>query len=73
MNGDGDELQELVVVEHNPLWMPRGSVRALIAIALILATIYAAVVLRDVADTGILATLSARVIGDYFQARKDGM
>lgn len=52
-----------------PLGLPAGSVRALIALALVGATVASAFVHTEVA-AGLL-TLSTVVVKDYFEARKN--
>lgn len=56
--------------KEQPLWLPKGSVRALIASALIGATIASAFVHLEIA-AGLL-TLATVVVKDYFEARKNG-
>lgn len=56
---------------QNPLWMPTGSVRAIMALALVGATIASAFVMPEIA-VGLL-TLTTIVIKDYFRARENGM
>lgn len=52
---------------HNPLWMPPGSVRAILALTLIGATIYMAVVGGEIPQ--VLGTLAAAVVAFYFGSR----
>lgn len=60
-----------MVESQNPLWLPQGSVRALLALTLIGATIASAFVRPEIA-AGLL-TLATVVVKDYFEARKNGM
>lgn len=52
-----------------PLWMPKGSVRAILALATIGAAIAMVALGIDVPDW--YALLTGIVIRDYFQTRKD--
>lgn len=54
--------------EKQPLWMPRGSVRAILAFMLVGATIYFTYVDATVPD--VLGTLAGTAVGFYFGARK---
>ena len=56
---------------EQPLWLPQGSVRALLAMALVGATIASAFVRPEIV-AGLL-TLTTVVIKDYFQARQNGL
>ena len=56
--------------KDQPLWLPKGSIRALLASALIGATIASAFVHAEI--TAGLLTLATVVVKDYFEARKNG-
>jgi len=60
-----------MVDSQNPLWLPQGSVRALLALALIGATIASAFARPEIAPG--LLILATVVVKDYFEARKNGM
>lgn len=53
-----------------PLGMPKGSIRAMLAVALVGATIASAFVLPEIA-AGLL-TLATVVVKDYFEVRRNG-
>ena len=57
--------------ERQPLWMPKGSVRSILAIGLTGATITAALVGNMDAFQG-LGPLAGAVITYYFEHRKNG-
>jgi len=57
------------VNEKNPLWLPKRSVRALIAVGLVGATIYLAVS-GDGAIPQALTTLTGVVVTYYFKMRE---
>lgn len=59
-------------MEQQPLWMPKGSVRAILAILLTSAAIYGALFV-GLTEAGLLGILSIKVIDDYFRARQNGM
>ena len=52
---------------ENPLWMPKGSVRASIAVGLVASCIYTAIT-GDVPQ--ILGTLTGVVVAFYFKTRE---
>ena len=54
----------------NPLWMPKGSIRSIIALALVAASIASAFVHPEI--TPGLLTLATVVVKDYFEQRKNG-
>lgn len=55
-------------MNKQPLWMPRGSVRAILAIALVVAFIVAVFVL-NVEKIAVLSPVALIVIKDYFEGR----
>ena len=58
--------------KDQPLWLPKGSIRALIAMSLIGASIYAGLVLRELGESAGLFVMGMAVVKDYFEARKNG-
>lgn len=57
--------------QAHPLWLPKGSIRSLLALALVGATIASAFVRPEI--TPGLLTLATVVVKDYFEARKNGL
>ena len=55
-----------------PLWLPKGSVRAIIALSCIWSAIYAGLVLGDLVEGGILFVFGMSVVKDYFKDRANG-
>lgn len=55
---------------RNPLWLPEGSVRAIMAIGLTGAVIALAVLGREPPDA--LTTVAGMVLGYYFGVKKGG-
>lgn len=68
--GGEDEEEVVIVGPERPLWLPVGSIRAVLAIAVVGAAI-AGVFLLDEQAAGLLLALAGAVIAFYFQARKD--
>ena len=56
---------------NQPLWMPEGSVRAILAIAIVSAAI-AGVFLLPPEAAGLLLALAGVVTSFYFKARENG-
>lgn len=59
--------------KEQPLWLPKGSIRAIIALSLIWGAIYAGLVLREVAEATSLGVMAIMVVKDYFKVREDGL
>lgn len=53
----------------NPLWLPQGSIRSILALTMTVAGIVALFVMTDVPEW--FALLLGVVIRDYFQTRQD--
>lgn len=53
-----------------PLGLPRGSVRSLLALGLVASTVYAVFIL-PAEQAGLLLALSGSVVTHYFKDRKD--
>lgn len=58
----------MIEEETNPLWMPRGSVRALITVGVLAATAFMVVTGREVPEWWQL--LNAGAAGSYFASRQ---
>jgi hypothetical protein len=64
------------VNDRQPLWLPRGSVRAIIALGLTAATIYGVLITLGAADASVpgglaaLLSLDAVFMNTYFNDRK---
>ncbi len=54
---------------NNPLWLPEGSVRAILALAMVGAAIYGVFVLAP-EQSGLLLGLTGAVLAFYFKARE---
>ena len=57
-------------MKQNPLWMPEGSVRALIALIIVLSAV-AGVFLLPPESAGLLLGLTGAVATFYFKAREN--
>lgn len=56
--------------EKNPLWMPKGSIRALLALGLVSSVVYLAAVSGGSEIPGALTTLAGVVVTYYFKTRE---
>jgi len=56
------------MVDENPLWLPKGSVRSIIALSLVFTTCYLVVFVGDIPEA--LLGLVGAVIGFYFKVRE---
>ena len=54
---------------NNPLWLPEGSVRALLALGMVGSAIYGVFVL-EAESSGLLLGLTGAVLAFYFKARE---
>lgn len=55
------------IISKNPLWMPVGSVRAVLAVGIVGAFIYVCI---KSGNTEALAAIAVMVSKDYFQSRE---
>lgn len=56
-----------MVDELNPLWLPKGSVRAILAISLIVTLMYLSITTGDIPDA--VLGITSIIIGFYFGKR----
>ena len=56
------------IISKNPVWMPLGSVRAILAMSIVCAFIYVCI---TTGNTEALAAIAVMVSKDYFQSREE--
>lgn len=56
------------ILSENPLWMPAGSMRAILAASIVSAFIYVCI---TTGNSEALAAIAVMVVKDYFQSREN--
>lgn len=65
---ESQEFDTMILDKTKPLWMPEGSVRAVLAMSIVGAFIYVCI---DTGNTEALAAIAVMVAKDYFQSRNN--
>lgn len=63
-----EEKSSIIKSPPEPLWLPRGSVRSLLALAIVFATVYMWITGKNINEVQV--TILTLILKEYFQARE---